>query len=130
MSTKLPEEKKEREVVEAPADVPDLATAEAFEEYLQKNDFVAVKFGMPGCKPCKVVAPAFERLPSKLPKVALATIDATKRNVREIVQQYDVDGVPVFHFFHKAKHRPELTYQGINPDKLWKRAHALAHLKQ
>jgi thiol-disulfide isomerase/thioredoxin len=110
-------------------DLPDLATMEEVEAFLQKNDFVAIKFGMPGCKPCKTIAPAFEQLLKKFPKVALATIDATRRRVRQMVEQYDIDGVPVFHFFHKTKHQQDLTYQGINPDKLSKRAHALSRLK-
>lgn len=109
--------------------IVELSKMEEFEAFLKNNDYVAIKFGMPGCGPCKVVAPAFEKLTDRLSKLALASVDASCPELFELVDQYAIDKVPVFHFFHKAKHQPDLAYQGVNSDKLWKRAHSLTHLK-
>jgi len=122
-------EQKDGGKTKSSSSIQELATMDAVESFLKNNDYVVIKFGMPGCGPCKTVAPAFEKLPERLGKLSLASVDATCPDVFDLVDQYTVDKVPVFHFFHRSKHQPDLTYRGINADKLWKRAHTLSHLK-
>lgn len=108
--------------------VEELETAREFKNYTRGREKVVVKWGMPKCPPCKLIAPTFEKLSETHPGLALAEANVTSRAMGGIVDQYDVNKVPMFHFFHNGKHLPELNYQGVNPDRLLKHANALLNL--
>jgi thiol-disulfide isomerase/thioredoxin len=43
---------------------------------IESHPFVVVKFGMPGCAPCKTVSKAIESLSPKFPQVEFLDVDA------------------------------------------------------
>lgn len=105
-----------------------LETAREFKHYIRGRERVIVKWGMAKCDPCKVIAPKFKKLAASHPGLALAETDLLLPAMSSVANSYQVTTVPVFHFFFQGKHRPELTYQGIDGDKLAKCATTLLNL--
>jgi thioredoxin-like negative regulator of GroEL len=117
-------ESKSKKVVKKVA-IEELETTREFKHYVRGRERVVVKWGMPKCTPCKIIAPTFQKLAETHPGLALAEAQITVPSLRSIVNLYKIDSVPIFYFFCGGKHIPDLTYQGIEPDKLIKNATAL-----
>lgn len=64
----------------------------SFNKVLQNNQFVFIDFWMPGCPPCKKIAPRINQLSNEFANVLFISI-----NIREfpaIAAQYNIRSVP------------------------------------
>jgi len=88
----------------ASSDVLDLTT-DTFDETINNNNFVLVKFHAPWCGHCKTLAPEYVKaaatLKSEGSEVVLAEVDATAQ--RELGDKYGVKGFPTLKFFRGGK---------------------------
>jgi hypothetical protein len=99
--------------------VKSLESEQLFWAYVREHELVAIKFGMAKCPPCKVIKPEFERLAAMTDAGWWAgSVDVTQSAIQPVADTFQVEDVPVFHFFHNGEHLPKLTYQGADAHKL------------
>jgi thioredoxin 2 len=79
------------------------ASAKSFAAQIQHSDIpVVVDFWADWCGPCKVMAPAFERVAAELePEVRFLKIDTEAE--RELAARYDIRSIPMLIMFRKDK---------------------------
>jgi len=79
------------------SDVVTLTDA-SFNEFIDNNKMVLVKFYAPWCGHCKSLAPEYELAATELKgKVPLADVDATVE--KEVAKKYEVNGYPTLKWF-------------------------------
>lgn len=78
-------------------------SAKSFAIHIQHNDIpVVVDFWADWCGPCKVMAPAFERVAAELePAVRLLKVDTEAE--RELAARYDIRSIPMLIMFRKGR---------------------------
>lgn len=80
-------------------------TDETFDNFVNTNDYVFVKFYAPWCGHCKKMAPALAKAASmaleELPHVKIAKVDATVQ--KETAKKVSIGGYPTLKFFYKGK---------------------------
>lgn len=77
-----------------------IASEEEFEAEVARG-IVVVDFFATWCKPCVNVAPEFEKLSTRHPKVKFLKVDVTEQE--EIARSFSVTSIPVFIFFQDGQ---------------------------
>ena len=93
-----------------------LETKADFDQFLEENKdvLVVIDFTAAWCGPCKVIAPEFEKLNEKFPKVALAKVDVDENE--ETAQDCGISAMPTFILFANKEKVDSMT--GANKQKL------------
>jgi thioredoxin 2 len=82
---------------------PHPVTAKSFAVHMRYNDIpVVVDFWADWCGPCKVMAPAFERVAAELePQIRFLKVDTEAE--RDLAARYDVRSIPMLILFRKGR---------------------------
>ena len=100
-----------------------------FDALVSKNERVMVKVTLPGCKPCKAIAPTVEELAEANKGVmVVAEVDASETKLDTMLTKYDVTAAPSFLFFRRGKYMEKFRYTGYKPKKLEERVTAFLSL--
>jgi thioredoxin 2 len=77
-------------------------TAKSFDSHIQHNDIpVVVDFWADWCGPCKIMAPAFERVAGELePEVRFLKVDTETE--RDLAARYGIRSIPMLIMFRKS----------------------------
>lgn len=70
-----------------------------FDEQLDKNELVMIKFTASWCGPCKQIQPLVEKAEEKHTQVAFVEVDVDK--YRDIAANYEISSMPTFVFLHQ-----------------------------
>jgi thioredoxin 2 len=78
-------------------------SAESFAVHIQRNDIpVIVDFWADWCGPCKVMAPAFERVAAELePEIRFLKVDTETES--DLAARYEVRNIPMLILFRKGR---------------------------
>jgi thioredoxin 2 len=78
-------------------------TAKSFAVHIRQNDIpVTVDFWADWCGPCKVMAPAFERVAAEFePEVRFLKVDTEAE--RDLANRYEIRSIPTLIMFQKGK---------------------------
>ncbi|KAJ2500082.1 thioredoxin trx1 [Coemansia sp. RSA 1972] len=104
------------------ATVHEFKDAQAFNDFIAKNEFVVIDFSATWCGPCKLISPKFAKLSEEHPEVKFVKLDVDEMG--EIAQVYGVAAMPTFKFLHNAKNVDEFV--GANPGKLTEKIKAFS----
>lgn len=91
-------------VVSASAnDVVTLNNMQEFDDTINSNDLVLLKFHAPWCPHCQSLKPEYEKAAADLQadKIMLAEVDCTVNNA--ICAKYNVQGYPTMQMFRKGR---------------------------
>jgi thioredoxin 2 len=82
---------------------PFAASTRSFATHIQRNDIpVVADFWADWCGPCKVMAPAFERVAAELePEVRFLKVDTEAE--RELAAQYNIRSIPTLILFKNGQ---------------------------
>jgi thioredoxin 2 len=82
---------------------PVAASAQSFATHLQRNDIpVVVDFWAEWCGPCKMMAPAYDRVAAELePHVRFLKVDADAE--RQLSAQFNIRSIPTLMMFRNGK---------------------------
>lgn len=93
--------------------VKEVETKAELNEILQKEDAVVVDFSATWCGPCRAIAPFYEELSKKHPKITFLKVDV---DVFDGSEDYNVSAMPTFVFFKKNEEVSRMV--GANKEKL------------
>ncbi len=82
---------------------PAAATAESFAKHIGRNDVpVVVDFWAEWCGPCKLMAPAYERVAAEMePNLRFLKVDTEQEP--ELAARYGIRGIPTLMVFRKGE---------------------------
>ena len=82
---------------------PTAASAQSFSTHVQRNDIpVVVDFWAEWCGPCKMMAPAYERVAAELePNVRFLKVDTEAQP--QLAAQYNIRSIPTLILFREGK---------------------------
>ncbi|MGN0953738.1 thioredoxin family protein [Dialister sp.] len=73
-------------------------------EFIEKKGFVLLELGASWCRPCQVMAPAFQAVETQFEnQVRLCRIDVDEQE--EMAERFGLEGVPTFVFFKDGKEK-------------------------
>jgi len=81
---------------------PAAASAQSFATHIGRNDIpVVVDFWADWCGPCKMMAPAYERVAAELePHVRFLKVDTESQ--QQLAAQYNIRSIPTLMLFHNG----------------------------
>ena len=80
-----------------------------------------IKFTAPAwCGPCKSISPIFHSIEKEYPSISTKVIDVDNSDdeTLQLVDKYNVSGVPMFIFLYNNIEIKELNFTGANESKL------------
>ncbi|KAJ2140391.1 thioredoxin trx1 [Coemansia sp. RSA 678] len=104
------------------ATVHEFKDAQAFNDFIAKNEFVVIDFSATWCGPCKLISPKFAKLSEEHPEVKFVKLDVDEMG--EVAQVYGVAAMPTFKFLRNSENVDEFV--GANPTKLTEKIKAFS----
>jgi thioredoxin len=75
------------------------ATADSFEDLINRNDIVIVDFWAPWCGPCRSFAPTYEAMSEKFPEVVFAKVNTEQE--QELAGHFNIRSIPTLMIFRE-----------------------------
>jgi thiol-disulfide isomerase/thioredoxin len=75
----------------------------SFDQILQQNQFVVIKFWMPGCRPCRKLTPIFEAASDIIFTQNILFLTINVHENPEIANRYSIKSVPQILYLKKGQ---------------------------
>lgn len=92
--------------------VKEIMTEDELREIIKNNETVVLDWSASWCGPCKRIAPEFEKLPVKFPKVVFHKIDCDNDEFSSLMSDFKITSIPTFQIWKNKKLLK--TFQGAD----------------
>jgi len=83
-----------------------------YDQIIEDNQYIVIKFFAPWCPACKTVAPIFKKLSDEFQHIAFLEIDTDNEALSDIVKEHNVRMIPKFSYI---KNKELIESKNLSP---------------